>query len=152
MQGLGPVPSQVAWQYAGGKATGYNPADTTPFYLTTPFGISTDPSTTAPTASSSTVARVIAPILITDVYVDILVAGTLGTTEQATISIRVNNTTDFTITAVAQYNAVSQGYSNNALAIQLNPGDFFVVKVVPPAWATNPTAVYHNCQIVGRFN
>lgn len=70
----------------------------------------------------------------------VLVAGTLGTTEDATVAIRVNNTTDYTVTAAAKFNAAGQYYTV-ALDVVLNPTDYFEWKVVTPTWATNPTTV-----------
>src|SRR3990167_9107003 len=46
------------------------------------------------------------PCRIKEVRLAVLVAGTLGTTEQATVSVRVNDTTDTTVSSVVQYNVL----------------------------------------------
>lgn len=79
----------------------------------------------------------------------VIVAGTLGTTEQATASVRVNATTDTTISSVVQYNAVGPTrFDNTSLNISLAADDFFFIKVVFPTFVTNPTSVYHVFSVV----
>lgn len=67
-------------------------------------------------------------------------SGTVGTNENITISIRLNNTTD---TAVATVGAatVERQFTNTALAIAIAAGDYIEMKIVTPSWATPPTAV-----------
>lgn len=65
--------------------------------------------------------------------------------EQSTISILVNWTTSYTVTATWTDNAASISTTNNtSLSIPLNKGDYFCIKWVTPAWVTNPTAVGMN--------
>jgi len=78
---------------------------------------------------------------ITKAYVSVATGGTLGTTETSTLSLRLNNTTDTTITSSLANNALTVGYSNTALSIAVAAGDYIQLKWPTPAWATNPTNV-----------
>ena len=64
-------------------------------------------------------------------------SGTAGTAEAWAMSLRLNNTTDTLIASVA---AATQEriFNNGALNVAVVPGDFFEIKCVNPAWATNP--------------
>lgn len=64
-------------------------------------------------------------------------SGTAGTSENWSIYIRKNNTTDYLIATVAAA-ANERVFSNSALAIAVAAGDYIEIKVVNPTWATNP--------------
>lgn len=64
-------------------------------------------------------------------------AGTAGTNEAWSTYIRVNNTTDTLIATVSAATS-ERVFSNTALNIALNAGDYFEIKQVNPTWATNP--------------
>jgi len=72
---------------------------------------------------------------------------TAGTAETSTISIRLNNTTDTTITASVVNNAGVTTFNNTGLSIAVVEGDYIEIKWVTPTWATNPTAVICNVLI-----
>ncbi|MBI4460385.1 MAG: hypothetical protein HY648_10055 [Acidobacteria bacterium] len=118
----------------------YTPADTVSYY----FGdYNFVPTTTAnfnrvyvPKAGTVKVAEV-----------NIKVTGILATTEQATIALRLNNTSDTTITSVAQFDTAFQHYSNTGLSIAVVEGDYFEIKVTTPEWPQNPTATGINVVI-----
>lgn len=119
---------------SGDRATGLNPADATT-YFAGKFG-EINPSTTAGIpVVVSTAGIVIAA------YLSVYVSGTLGTTEQATFHLRVNNTTDNTLSSVVQFNAVTQRYNITGLNVAIARGDTLLLKMVMPTWVTNPTAV-----------
>lgn len=67
-------------------------------------------------------------------------AATAGTNESWTIAIRLNNTTDTTVEALAS-NASYRVWSNNALGITVAAGDYIEIKSTNPTWATNPANV-----------
>jgi len=69
------------------------------------------------------------------------VAGTLGSAENATLNIRLNNTTDTAVTSTLKFNAIENNISNTALSIAVTAGDYLEFKLVCPTWATNPTTV-----------
>jgi hypothetical protein len=73
-------------------------------------------------------------------------AGTAGTAEAWTMSIRKNNTTDYLIQSlsVATNDRVWQ---NQSLSISVVAGDYLEIKEVTPAWVTNPVTVTRTGQI-----
>lgn len=63
-----------------------------------------------------------------------------GTNEQIDVSFRLNNTTDTLIASVSA-SAAKREFINNALNIPVTSSDYGQIKMVCPAWATNPTGV-----------
>jgi len=69
-------------------------------------------------------------------------SGTPGTAETWSLYIRKNNTTDYLIATLA-VSANERVFSNTGLNISVVPGDYFEIKGIQPAWATNPlTTIY----------
>lgn len=68
-----------------------------------------------------------------------VVDGTLASAETFTTYIRLNNTTDTTISSSCQMDAAYEQFSNAALSVAVASGDTVEIKMVTPAWATNPT-------------
>lgn len=150
--GLGSISTQAANSVAitGGSITGVtgvgyavqsftgstnNPADGTTVYQGAAGG----------TASGTEgVNRLRFPIAGTIIAaaIDVGVGGALGSTEQATISFRLNATTDTQLTANQQYNAANQGSLITGLSIAIAAGDTAQIKTVYPTFATNPTGVH----------
>jgi hypothetical protein len=64
-------------------------------------------------------------------------SGTAGTNEAWPMSIRLNNTTDTLINSVASATQ-ERIFNNGSLNIPVTAGDYFEIKLVNPAWATNP--------------
>lgn len=66
---------------------------------------------------------------------------TIGSNESFSMYLRINDTTDHLIATVgtAVNNRV---FSNTAINVTVAAGDFFTIKCVNPAWATNPVGVY----------
>ena len=62
-----------------------------------------------------------------------------GSGENNTLSIRLNNTTDTTVTSTLKFNATT--FSNTGLSIAVSAGDYIEFKLVTVAIATNPTLV-----------
>jgi hypothetical protein len=89
-------------------------------------------------------SRVYIPVTgtITAVYLMLSNSGTAGTSETSTVSIRLNNTTDTTVSAAVVSDTGAHNYSNTALAIAVVAGDFIALKWVAPTWATNPGTCY----------
>lgn len=67
-------------------------------------------------------------------------AGTLGTTENWSLYLRKNGTSD-TPLAEASVSGSNRTWSNLALALAVTAGDYIEIKSVNPAWATNPANV-----------
>lgn len=67
--------------------------------------------------------------------------------ENSSFYIRINNTTDVTITTTYKFNATDQDFSNSSLNTSVSAGDYLSFKWVTPTWATNPTSVSISCTI-----
>jgi hypothetical protein len=76
------------------------------------------------------------------VYID----GVVGTNEDVSISLRLNDATDFG-TLVAQFNAVNVEGVVSGLNQAVATTDFLAVKIACPTWVTNPTGVYVSAYI-----
>lgn len=64
---------------------------------------------------------------------------TAGSAETSTISFRLNNTTDTTISSSVKNDLAIEVFSNTGLNIAVVAGDYFEFKWVTPTWVTNPT-------------
>lgn len=128
--------SSVTWVINIGPTGSSNPTDGSTYFLSlnvlTTFTASGAGSTRFYFGSSRT---------ITTCYGIAFVAGTLGSSENVSIIIRKNNTSDTTVTSTLQLTSASNSFNNTGLSISLVAGDYIEVKMVNPTWATNPTSV-----------
>lgn len=71
------------------------------------------------------------------------VAGTLGTSESVTLTLRKNKSADAAQTVSQSWNAAEIGPTcvNVTTAFTVAQDDYLTVKISSPAWATNPTNV-----------
>lgn len=113
----------------------YNPADATTYYTGNMPILA--PLTTA-TAQKVYIPR---DGTIKAAYVEFLALTTTSTNETSTISIRLNNTTDTTISSTVTNDATVTDFNNTALSIAVSTGDYIELKWVTPTWATNPEGV-----------
>lgn len=118
-----------------GGADQFNPADGGVYY------VGAYPARAADTTAA--VKRVYIPVAGTlDIaYVEFWNSGTLGTTETSTIAVRLNNTTDTTISSSVKNDAATTVFSNTSLGITVAAGDYVELKWTCPTWSTNPTNV-----------
>ena len=121
-----------------GNVGGFDPADATTYYL------GNSQRATASAHATAQLGKVHIPLAgtIVAIYVTFDQTGTTGTTETSTASIRLNQTSDTTISAVVQNDANIEVFSNTGLSITVVAGDYIEVKWVTPTWVTNPTAVF----------
>jgi hypothetical protein len=82
-------------------------------------------------------------ILITEALLLLGTTGTIGSAENISIYIRVNNATDYLIATVGAATAQREFYNNSlngGAGIALGPGDRWVIKIETPnpSWATAP--------------
>ena len=77
----------------------------------------------------------------TNVHLTFWVNGTLASAENCTLSVRVNNTTDYLVTNTLQLNAVKNSVNVDTLTIPIAEDDTFEFKLVTPAFGTPPTQV-----------
>ncbi len=128
--------SSYALQFGNG-ATFSAPADSTTYYVA-PFG-------TWVTAISG-LMKVYIPKTgtIRQCYGVLSVQGTLGTSENITVAIRLNDTTNTNVTTTLQATAIQNAISNAAVNMAVTAGDYISMMVITPAWSTNPTNVQFN--------
>jgi hypothetical protein len=118
------------------QGTSFNPADATTYYVGDVF--SATPQTTAGItgfylAKDTTIYAAAAKFLIT---------GT-GSNEASTVYLRVNGTTDYSISAAIDCSSSFSVYSNAFVSpIAISAGQYVEIKWVTPTWVTNPTGVY----------
>lgn len=115
-------------------AGGVNPADASTYYFGGDGG----------TTTGTNIRRIYFPFSGTIVYaqVNIQVLGTLGDATTFSCYVRINNTTDLTVTSSAKADAVFQQYQATLATAVTGGTDYFEGKVVFPTWpTTNPTTV-----------
>lgn len=120
----------------------FNPADSTTYY----FG---DTTGTSPT-STQAIARVYVPTAGTINYARVSFRFrdlTPGSAETSTVSLRLNNTTDTTISSAVTNSTSWNSFVATSLGVSVSAGDYFELKWVTPAWATNPKDVYITWQV-----
>ena len=71
-----------------------------------------------------------------------MVVASPGSNETSTMSVRVNNSTDTTISSSIEANSSTEHFSNNSMSVSVAVGDYVEIKWVTPTWVTNPTGVY----------
>jgi hypothetical protein len=121
------------------ECTTFNPADSLNYYMGAWAGLS-------PTGSNSTRRIYISRAgIITNAYVETLNTGTAGTTEATTVYVRKNDTTDTLLTTITTNVSFNAAGANPTISVAV--GDFVEIKLVTPAWATNPTAVAYRVQL-----
>lgn len=76
-------------------------------------------------------------------------AGTAGTNESWSLSVRLNNTTDALVQALAS-NSADRVWLNAAMSMAVAAGDYVEIKSANPTWATNPANLTWNGTILVR--
>lgn len=128
---IGPISLPAGGYALQAGASQTNPADATTYYFGAHFGNAYD--------TGAGTKRVYVPRagLITKVFLQFSNGVGNGTTETSSVSLRLNNTTDYLIS-----NAVDNSNTFVAqkadLSIPVAQGDYFEFKWVTPTWVTNP--------------
>lgn len=107
---------------------------------TTYFFLNTTPVTSV-TASGTAQTRYYIPKAGTITAVYGAFTCTAGTSESATIAIRLNNTSNTNVTTSLNMSGTDTAFNNNALSIAVALGDYIELLFITPAWVTNPSAV-----------
>ena len=135
------VPNLSVYTYtvpvaAGGAGT-FNPADSTTYLI---GGLSSQAPTGASELSS---VPVITAGTIVAAVISVVVNGTTATTEASTIFVRnCTAATQQTIDSALLMNALGPNVSGSvSLGLAVGLGDRVGIRLVTPAWGTNPTAV-----------
>lgn len=119
-----------------GSLMGGNPADLTTYYL----GLGQ--SLTAVTTPLRANVSIPIPIsgTITACYGSIIVEGTTSAGD-VEIYLRLNNTTDYTVTTTASCASANNPFNNASMSVAVSAGDFIAIKFVGANWSPNPTSV-----------
>ena len=122
-----------------------SPADSQTYF----FGQPTNQTIATCGMTTQGQARIYVPSsgIITRVDLTIRVGTTLGTNEAVGFYLRLNATTDTTITSVGDFSAAVSYIHKTGLSIAVSAGDFLEFFMQTPAWATNPTAIFLYAQI-----
>lgn len=120
------------YQIGAGFASS-NPADATTYYFDS-FGY-------VALGTTAAISRLYFLRAGTVVAADISIYCTTGTSETSTMSFRLNNANDTTLSSAVALNASPFHVQNTGLSIAVAVGDYFEVKWVTPTWVTNPTNV-----------
>lgn len=129
----------VAWDVGVQGSTATNPADGTTYY----FGAF---STGWQTTIGNTKIRVPRTGTLTSASL-LIIAGGAGSTDLSTVSFRLNDTSDTTISNAVDLSTSPYEVVNVAMNVAVTAGDWFAVKWVTPAWGTNPTSVSLSCRL-----
>lgn len=114
-----------------------NPADATTYFLAFALAVTTS------TASGGDRQQLVIPKTgtLNVCYGICRVAGTLGSAQNCTLAIRLNNTTDTTVTSSLATSSAQNTFSATSLGISVTAGDYIEFKLTTPTWTTNPTTV-----------
>lgn len=116
-----------------GYGTTFSPLDATTYYFGSLFTIA--PGTGAGTA------KVYIPKAGRITRCVLFFNQSAGSAETSTMVIRLNNTSDTTISSAITNDAGVTTFSNTALNIPVVLGDYIEFKWTTPTWGTNPTNV-----------
>lgn len=116
-----------------GHPLGFSPADSTTYYagLISPELSTTYAHVSLKIPKTGTVKRI---------ELKVRVRGTLGSNETVSHYLRLNDTTDFGQIDTT-YDAVNRELTLSGLSQAVTAGDTLALKIVAPAWATNPVNV-----------
>lgn len=141
-------PPMIVGLYGYGAAA-QSPADSTTYYFGAPCAMQ---AATAQLTTTSARRRFYFPSAgtITKAYITVVnEGGTAGTSETSTLSLRLNDTTDTTLSSSIVTNATG-AFNNTGISIAIAAGDYVECKWVTPAWATNPTNIQFSVQLEFR--
>lgn len=119
-----------------GFTAGTNPSDNTIYY------IGQFPSLGLTTSATVRQSQFPFDYTVIAANIEIIVSGTLGSAENSTLVLRIDNTTDTTISSTVKFNAVSNQQFVTGLNIDILSTNKFQLKLTTATWATNPTNPY----------
>ncbi len=70
-----------------------------------------------------------------------------ASSENVTINVRLNNTTNYPITTTAQWTSNPNVFSNASMSVPVTAGDFISFTIVTPVWVTNPSSATFNASV-----
>ena len=119
------------------SAAATNLSDSTTYYF------SDTPTLALGATATSRKLKVPVPCVLISARIETIVASTLASgDESSTLSFRVNNTTDSTISSGVKYTTSAQTLMITGLNIAVGTADDFQLKLVTPAFSVNPVTTY----------
>lgn len=114
----------------------FNPSDSTTYYVGALFGVVG--------STSEGFRRIYIPKngILSSVYGSVVVSGTLGSAHNSSVYVRLNGASDTLVSSTVAMTAAYNTFSGTSLGIAVSAGDYIELKIVTPAWTTNPTTVY----------
>lgn len=134
------ITTNTVYCMEGGVTNSISPADATTYY----FGYAEGGTTAFHTTITNSQMTVPMTGKITRVQWQIMITGVNGSSESVSHFIRVNNTTDTTLSTSETYDQganTSKAFTYTGLSIAVVAGDTIAFKMVAPTWATNPTSI-----------
>lgn len=88
-------------------------------------------------------ARSVAPVAgtVTGVILILYINGTLGTTENSTLTLLKNGSSAGTLSSAVQWSTNPKEQTFSGLSVAVSAGDLLQIKIDTPAWSTVPTSV-----------
>lgn len=123
------------------SCSGHSPADSTTYFI----GDYTAavPQTTANVSMFTfATSRTIKEVLISTR------CAVVGSSESVQFYIRQNNTTDFAITTTHTIDSAAKSIVYSGLNIAVTAGTTYEIKIITPAWVTNPTNVIYTVTLI----
>ncbi len=119
------------------------------FNDSTTYYIPVDPASINTSLSVGTYSKIWMPRTgtITGLSGALTVGGALSSSENSTLIIRKNDTSNTTVTSTLQSSAVTNTFSVTGLSVSVVAGDYISILWVTAAWVTNPTNVIFNFSI-----
>lgn len=68
--------------------------------------------------------------------------GTSGSSENTEVYLRLNNSTDTTLDLTADFGTSFTVVYKDNLNIEVDVTDYVAIKIITPAWASNPSGIY----------
>lgn len=127
-----PALTSFSIQFAGGDVNGLNPSTNTTYFTSNNGGL--DPGLTNIIQESVPIACTLRAVV-----GRIFVAGAVDTAANAgTVAIRINNTTDVTVTSTVTWQSSANYFASTNLNTALTDTDMLAFKFVTPATFTTP--------------
>jgi len=124
-------PSTYSYALNGTTDLGFNPSDATTYY----FG-----ATVTNLTITADVRRIYFPLAGTIIAARATFKQAAGASSQtSTVYLRLNNTTDITISSAVTNDAQTTTFINSGLSQAITTSDYVEFKWITPTWTTNPT-------------
>lgn len=122
---------------AGLFYTGHAPAASTSYYMAGFFGLPPGAASSGGGLIYNYSGKTITIKAVQCYFVCTVPDSGVGSGNNATVYVRVGNTTDNTIGTI-KFNAATNTLANNAMSVDVASGSYFEIKFTTPTWGTTP--------------